>query len=377
MTRCQERFELFPRNGTLPIYNIHECSASMDAVVISDPGEYDLERIESPPIDRGQVLVEVKSTTICGSDLKILQGKYPDTTYPHVPGHEWAGEVIEVGDDVSRISVGDRVGAEPHIGCGECRRCMEGMYNLCVHYGDTTRDHAHIGFTEDGGVAEYVAVNSRALHTLPESLTYDEGVFCEVVGVALWAMERAGVRSGDDVLVVGPGAIGLAAVQLAQARGADQVMLTGTRESRLQPARELGVDHTINIHGVDDLQSHIEQLCGGGGADVVMEFAGTGSAARQAIQAARRGGAVVLAGATSPGPELEIELREIVTGHKDIYGSVANPKWICERGLKMIASGNVRVNPLATHHFPLAEFDRAVETFRNRDEGAYRVLLHP
>lgn len=349
----------------------------MEAVVFPEPNEIEIRSVDRPDPGPGEALVRVESTTICGSDLKILRGEYPATTYPHIPGHEWAGEIVEVGDGVERLSPGDRVAAEPHVGCGECQRCMEGLYNLCEHYGECERGHAHIGFTTDGGLAEYVAVDTRALHVIPESMSYDQGAFCETAGVALHAIERAGISGGDDVVVIGPGAIGLAAVQIARHQGADNVILTGTREERLAPAERMGADHLVNVREIDDVVEHVTDLLGGTGADLVVELAGSESAGRQAVEMARRGGSIVLAGSTSPGRKLTVDLREIVVGHKTIHGSVANPRWICEQGFDMIDREQIDVDPLLTHRFALSEFERAIEAFRNREGGAFRVMLYP
>lgn len=349
----------------------------MEAVVFPEPGVIEVTEVEVPEPDRGEALVRVEASTICGSDLKILRGEYPATTYPHIPGHEFAGEVVSLGAGVERLAVGDRVAAEPHVGCMECPRCMEGMYNLCLHYGNVDRGHAHIGFTVDGGLAEYVTVDTRALHSIPDNMSYEQGAFCETAGVALHAIERAGISGGDDVVVIGPGAIGLAAVQIARHQGANRVILTGTREERLAPAVEMGADHLVNVHEVDDVVDHVRGLLDDVGADLVIELAGSETAGAQAVEIARRGGSVVLAGSTSPGRKLTVDLREIVVGHKNIYGSVANPRWICEDGFAMIAKEQIDVDPLVTHRFSLNEFEAAIDAFKNREGGAFRVMLYP
>jgi L-iditol 2-dehydrogenase len=253
---------------------------------------------------------------------------------------------------------------------------MEGLYNLCEHYGESDHGHSHIGFTSNGGLAEYVAVDTRALHLLG-SMTYDQGAFCEAAGVALHAIERAGIDGGDDVVVIGPGAIGHCAVQIARHGGADNVILTGTREERLAPAIDFGADHTVNVYEVDDVVDHVTELLGGSRPDLVVELAGTETAARQAVEMARRGGDVVLAGSTSPGRKLTVDLREIVVGHKNIFGSVANPEWICERALSMVERGTIETDPLVTHRFALSEFTDALEAFEEREGGAFRVMLYP
>ncbi len=352
-------------------------SETMKAVIYPEPDKFEVDEIAVPEPPPGAALVKVMSTTICGTDFKILGGLFPGTKFPHVPGHEWSGEVVAVGKGVDELKPGDPVGAEPHVGCGRCRMCLQGTYNLCENYGRVDKGHAHIGFTTSGGLAEYCAVSVKALHRLPENLSYDQGAFTESVGVALYAIQRVGIEAGEDVLGVGPGAIGLCATQIARARGAGKVVLAGTRDERLTLGMELGCDEVVNVRSEKDPVEAIRSRFGGKGADVVVELAGSEDAAQQALLSARRGGRIVLAGSTSPGRELKVDLSVIVRGHLDIHGSVANPKWVCRRGLEMISRGYVNVAPLLTHRFGLTDFGEALETFRERRGGAYRVMMYP
>jgi threonine dehydrogenase-like Zn-dependent dehydrogenase len=199
---------------------------------------------------------------------------------------------------------------------------------------------------------------------LPSEVSWDEGAFCDNVGIALYAIERGHLKPGERVIVVGGGAFGGLAAQVARAMGAAHVTLLGTRPERLS-----------RLHGMADLvtaEAPRDQ------ADLVVEFAGTSEAARQAISLARRGGRVVLAGATGPGRELSgVDLSTIVRGHLDVYGSLANPRGISSRGLELIARGLVDVKPLITHCFDLGDFKQAWATFVERRDGAIRVMLHP
>ncbi len=352
----------------------------MLAVVFPQPGAFALTEVPQPAAAPGQVVVRVRSTTICATDFKVFHGQFPGVRYPHIPGHEWGGEVAEVGAGVSGLRVGDRVGVEAHVGCGACPRCAEGLYNLCEVYGRADLGHAHIGFTIPGGLAEYCAIPARAAHVLPEPLDCDHGAFTDTVGIALWAIERAGgVRAGDTVAVVGPGALGLLAVQIARALGAAQVIAVGAPADagRLQLAGTLGADRALGQADGDDAVAAIRQATAGRGADLVVEFAGTAGAARQAIEMARRGGRVVLGGATSPGRRLDVDLSMIVRGHLEVFGTVANPRGVSRRANALMASGQVDVRPLMTHHLPLSEFPRAWEMFRDRIDGAIRIMLHP
>jgi L-iditol 2-dehydrogenase len=350
------------------------------AVVLAAANRFEVrDDVAEPTAAPGQAVLRVKSTTVCGTDQKIFAGQFPATRYPHIPGHEFAGEVVEVGSGVDdQVAVGDRVGVEVHVGCGRCPRCLEGLYQLCTNYGRTETGHAHIGFTVPGGLAEYVAVSVKALHKLPDTLSWDQGAFCDNVGIALYAVERGGLRPGERVVVVGAGAFGALAVEIARAMGAAQVILVGTRPDRVQRLQHLA--DAVVVGRADDAIAQARLALGGAGAgaDLVVEFAGTPEAARQAILLARRGGRVVLAGATGPGRELcGVDLSAIVRGHLEIYGSLANPRGISRRGLELMARGAVDVGALITHHFPLAQFAEAWATFVERRAGAIRVMLHP
>ena len=341
--------------------------ATMRAVVFPRPDEFGIETIAVPVPGREQALLRVRASMVCATDRKVLAGTFAGTAFPHVPGHEFAGDVVALGLGVTGPPVGTRVGVEAHVGCGACARCREGLYNLCLSYGKRETGHAHIGFTVPGGLAEYVAVPVAALHALPVSVSYAAGAWTDNLGVALWALERGRLAAGETVAVIGPGAIGLCAAQLARASGAGRVILVGrgARMARAAAYADLLVDaaDTAALTGT---------------ADLVVEFAGTADAARDALRIARRGGRVVLGGATGLGVPLEgIELSTIVRGHLDVLGSVANPKGISARALALLARGQIEVEPLVTHRFPLERFAAAWQTFVERRDGAIRVMLLP
>jgi len=337
----------------------------MTAVVFDRPNEFAVRAVPTPRPAPGHVLVRVAASMVCATDRKILEGKFSGTTFPHVPGHEFSGEIVELGAGVAGPPLGTRVGVEVHVGCGSCDRCREGLYNLCLNYGKPETGHAHVGFTVAGGLAQYATVPAAALHVLPANVSLEEGAWTDNLGVALWALERGRLATGERVAVVGPGAIGLCAAQLARALGAAEVVLVGHGErlSRATKFADTIVEDAAPLFGTVDL---------------VVEFAGTADAARDAIKLARRGGRVVLGGATGQGVELSgIDLSTIVRGHLDILGSVANPKRVSGRALTLLADGKIDVRSLTTHQFPLVRFADAWATFIERRDGAIRVMLCP
>jgi 2-desacetyl-2-hydroxyethyl bacteriochlorophyllide A dehydrogenase len=339
--------------------------STMRAVVFREPNVFSVDAIPIPEPGPGEALLRVRASMICATDQKILAGKFARTRFPHVPGHEFSGEVVSSDDPT--WAVGARVGVEVHVGCGKCERCREGMYTLCLNYGKHETGHAHIGFTVPGGLAEYIAVPIAALHALPDGVSFEEGAWTDNLGVALWALERGRLAGGEDVVVIGSGAIGICAAQLARALGARRVTLIA-RGDRL--ARSRGY--------ADDVVMPSAAAALKGTADLVVEFAGTADAAREAISFARRGGRVVLGGATGAGVEFSgVDLSTIVLGNLDVLGSLANPKGVSSRALTLLAEGRVHVGDLITHRFPLIVFDEAWQTFVERREGAIRVMLTP
>ena len=339
--------------------------SEMTAVVFDRPNAFAVRSIPTPKPAAGHALVRVAASMICATDGKILAGRFAGTSFPHVPGHEFSGEIVALGPEVAEPPAGSRVGVEVHVGCGTCARCREGLYNLCLNYGKPEAGHAHIGFTTPGGLAEYASVPAAALHVLPATVTLEDGAWTDNLGVALWALERGRLVAGERVAVVGPGAIGLCAAQLARVLGASEVILVG-RGERMTAAKKFA-DSVV-----EDPTPHF------GTIDLVVEFAGTADAARDAIKLARRGGRVVLGGATGQGVELSgLDLSTIVRGHLDVLGSVANPKRVSGRALALLADGSIDVRSLTTHQFPLTRFADAWATFTERRDGAIRVMLCP
>jgi len=215
---------------------------NMKALVLTGPGTFEIRDVDTPAPGREETLVKVAAIAICGTDPAIVEGvKFKGLWppgYPFIPGHEFAGTVVQLGESATRFKVGDRVAAEAHKGCGFCRNCMIGRYNICENYGKVDKGHRHYGFTVPGGYAEYVVVSERSLHPIGD-MPFDEATDVDTAATALQAVKRGRVSAGEDICVFGPGAIGLLCFQIGLASGAARGFVVG-RKHRLALAKELG-----------------------------------------------------------------------------------------------------------------------------------------
>lgn len=347
---------------------------TMKAVVLHAPNDWTMETIDVPEPDPVEnVLCKVKAASICGTDPKIFGANVDGwpPSFPFVPGHEWAGEVVAVHDNVSRFEVGDRVFGETHSGCGHCRMCREGRYNLCLNYGDFDEGHRQIGHTMDGAFAEYVTNPANGLYQLDEELSWKEGALLDVNAIALQCSVRGNIDPGDNVAVIGTGTVGLLCMQHAKAMGASNVVAVGS-PTRNKLASKLGADHVVSYKD-DDVVKQVLELTDGIGADVVLEAAGTGESFRQCLDIVRKGGTVSIDGIPKENLQ-EIPMADLVKDEIDFRGARAHANK-AEASAEMVKNGQTDVQALITHEFPFEDFGEAYDTFKNRKDGAIKVVM--
>ncbi len=333
-------------------------------------GHMELQEVPTPEVSPDEVLIRVKACGICGSDLKIFDDHHPYTP-PVVVGHEFSGEIVELGGKVSKWQVGDRVVSEQHVGaCGYCRPCLTGNSFACA-------SKRACGYFTDGAFTEFIKVPARLLHRIPDGLSFVEAAFTEPSAVAVHGtLERTGINPEDVVLILGSGPIGLAAARMAQAAGASQVIVTGIdgdEKARLPKARELGIDHVVNVMKAD-LAELVDQLTDGRGADVVIELTGALPAIEQAFTLASRLGKVGIIG-QPPTDEVSIPYRNAMFRALVVSFSYSSKFTSWERALSMFARGAVKPAQFITHILPLADWE---EGFRLAHIGeAVKVVLEP
>ena len=259
--------------------------SEMRAWVLDDPGQIRLTQKPVPQPRHGEVLVRIDAIAFCDGDIRIItkgppaliEGGLPFNKN-FTPGHEYVGTVVQLGDSVDEFALGDRVAVEVHLGCGRCERCRSGMYTSCLNYGmnygDHDKGHRANGFTSDGGFAEYAVNHVNTLVHVPEGIGDEEATLIVTAGTAMYALDTlGGLIAGQSLAVTGPGAIGLLSVAVGKALGASPVILTGTRDSRLNLGKELGADHLVNINNENPVEA-VQRITGGKGVHYLIEASG-------------------------------------------------------------------------------------------------------
>lgn len=326
-----------------------------------------LEEMPVPSIGPGELLVRVKASGICGSDLMEW---YRVQKAPLVLGHEIAGEIARVGEGLNDYRAGDRVFVSHHVPCMNCRYCLSGHHSVC----DTLRA-THF---DPGGFAEYIRVPKINVELgtfrLPDDISDEEGSFIEPVGCVLRAQRFAGSRSGQSVLVVGSGISGLLHVQVARSRGAGPVVATDINEFRLKAAKGLGAD--VTLHSAEDVPARLREINEGRLADLVIVCTGAPPAIQQAIRSVERGGTLLFFAPTAAGVDVAIPLFDFWRNEIAAMTSyAASPQDIVE-AIEAIRTHRVRVREMITHRLGLAE---AGLGFRLMVEGrdSIKVIIEP
>lgn len=334
-----------------------------------------LGEIAVPEISPEEVLIRVKAVGICGSDVHIYEwtpGYEHLTKYmPVVLGHEFAGEVVEVGSQVSGFRQGDRVTSEVGRTCGHCIYCVTGKANLC----DQKLGLGRIGLERKGAMTEYVVSHNSLLHKIPDRVSFEEAAMSEPATVALSALEQIKIFPGDPVVIMGTGPIGLILAQGAKAAGAWPIVVTGLShdKDRLRLAKSLGADETIDVEKEDPVEK-VKGMTGGLGASFIFEGSGSGKGFNQGLEMLRKGGELVAVGIYPEKISVDVTYK-LVREMRVFRGVSGGTRLAWQRVLNLMASSQIRVAPLITHRLPLKQ---AEEGFRAcLEKKAVKVILFP
>lgn len=325
-----------------------------------------MEDVEAPQVGHNDVLIKVHRTAICGTDIHIYQwNDWAKNTIP-VPlaiGHEFSGEVVDLGVEARGLEIGDRVSAEGHITCGVCRNCRAGRRHLCMNT-------SGVGVNRAGAFAEYLSVPAFNVFKLPDTISNDMAAILDPLGNATHTTLSFDLV-GEDVLITGAGPIGIMAVAIARYAGARHIVITDINDYRLDLAKKMGASRTLNVMQ-ESLDDTMRDLGMEEGFDVGMEMSGNPDAFRDMLRTMHHGGKIAFLGI--PPSEMSIDLNEVIFKGlelKGVYGREMFETWY--KMSSMLQSG-LNIDPVITHHFDIGEFQPAFDLMESGQSG--KVILH-
>ena len=333
--------------------------------IMLEPKKMTFHEIDIPVPGKGEVLVKIKRIGICGSDIHVWHGTHPFTSYPVTQGHEVSAQVVECGEGVTGLFEGQKVTIEPQVYCGKCHPCTHGKYNLCVHL-------KVMGFQTTGTGSEYFVVDASKVTPLPENMTYDEGAMIEPLAVTVHAAKRFPDIKGANVAILGAGPIGILLAQSCKALGAEKVMMSDISDYRLQLAKSVGADFTVNTK-TNDFGEAFEECFGPDKADVIYDCAGNDITMGQAIKYARKGSTIILVAVF--GKLATVDLAVLNDHELDLNTSMMYRHEDYVDAIRFVSEGKIQLKPLMSKHFAFSEFADAYEYIDNNRETTMKVLV--
>lgn len=335
----------------------------MKAAVSTAIGEIEIQEVETPAPGPGEALIRVHYCGICGSDLHGFQQGDPFAPFPHIFGHEAAGEIVQLGGPTGDLQVGDRVVYEITLGCGACRACREGRASDC---GNVKIIGGHL----PGAFAEYVVVPYHLIYKIPADMPYKLAAICEPYTVASRGCMRADIKPGDTVLVLGAGSIALCAVAIAKEQGA-KVLVAARKASRLTRAKDFGPDVCINT-AEEDLYARVMELTDGEGCEVVIEATGAKSIIEDAERYVTRGGRLIILGIS--GEDVCFNAMKILTKEMKIIGS-QNSYGQYPAIIKALYEGKLHGDKYVTAVYPYTKAKEAFQYAIDNAGSCGKILL--
>lgn len=345
----------------------------MKAAVLENLERMVVKEVKTPVIGRRELLVRIKACAVCGSDIRIYHQGNPRVNPPQIIGHEIAGEVVEVGEEIENFTVEDRIALGADVPCGICNFCTDGLgNNCCINYA--------IGYQFPGGFAEYIHVNETTvnygpLHKIPENLSFDEASLAEPLACSLNGYELANLKVGDTVVIIGAGPIGLMLVELARNMGAARVILSQRSKERLKMAKKFSADTFISSSEENFVQRVMEETKGEG-ADVVMVACANPSAQEEALEIVAHRGRVNFFGGLAPGSrKIKIDSNLIHYRECFVLGSHGSVPRQHKVALGLLSKGIIKGKDFITDHFSLDEIAQAFKV-AEKHQGL-KVIVNP
>ena len=333
--------------------------------VMTEPGKIIFREVNVPAPGPDQVLVKIKKIGVCGSDIHVYHGTHPYTSYPVTQGHEVSGQIVKTGEYVKDLKEGQKVTIEPQVFCGRCYPCLHGKYNLCEKL-------KVMGFQTTGTASEYFAVDSSKVTPIPEEMTYSEGAMLEPLAVTVHAAKRFPDVKGAKAVVFGCGPIGILLIQSLKAFGAAEILATDISDTRLELAKSLGADYTVNTMKNDYTEALLAAF-GPDKADVAYDCAGSDITMDQAIQNARKGSTIILVAVF--GKTAHVDLAKLNDSELDLNTSMMYRHEDYVDAIRFVKEGKIQLKPLQSAHFAFEDYLKAYEYIDNNREKTMKVLI--
>jgi len=340
----------------------------MKQALLQTPGKIVFKDIPFPAdLMSNEILLRIHKIGVCGSDIHVFHGKHPFVTnYPVVQGHEYSGEVIKVGDQVSKVRPGMKVTARPQLVCGECPPCLRGQYNVCQHL--TVQ-----GFVAPGSAQEYFVVTEDRIVLVPDEVSYEQAALIEPAAVGAHATRRAGNLEGKNVVVAGSGTIGNIIAQFAIARGAKKVLLTTAKSDfRLGIAHTCGIDATANL-SKEKFPEAVKRVFGSEGFQVGFEAAGAQEAVTDLIGGVENGGTVIIVGVFEKNPVVNMGF--LGEHELNVFGSMMYRQEDYEEAVEFIQTKKIKTVPLITSRFPFDQYLEAYQFIEKQGDKSLKVMI--
>ncbi len=335
----------------------------MRAARLIDVQKIIVSEVQKPELGHGEVLVKIRAAGVCGTDLHIYAGHRPDIQLPRVMGHELAGEISELGGGVRGFEVGDHVSIDPVLACGQCYTCRSGRRNLCTSI-------KCLGCQTDGGFQDFVVAKAPDVHKIKPDIPFEHAAMCEPFSIAAQVLERSELKKGDHVAIFGSGTIGLCILQVLKLNGAN-VLITDIIDSRLDKARELGADITVNT-ARQNLKDPVNDFAGNEGVNIVIEAVGEARLMNDAVSIVTRGGRIVVLGMDKQPTDLT-EF-DFVRTELDIRGSVLNNNKF-PQVVKWLEKGQIKPQAMITGVYPIENIQQAFEDINKNPQEALKVII--
>lgn len=342
----------------------------MKAAFLTEPKKIEIKDLEMPEVKDENVLIKIKRVGVCGSDNHIYnKGEiaFSKVKFPFILGHECSGEVVDIGKAVKNIKIGDRVAIEPSVHCGKCEYCRNGKFNLCddYHFLAAPPDN-------NGAFVEYITHRYDHCFLIPGAISFDEGALVEPLAIVVQAFEISNFNIGDNILILGSGTIGLLTLMLLKSLGADKCVAVDYFDSKLEIAKKMGADLTINA-GDADLLFKAKEFSKGKGFPTIFDSVGKENSLNAGLSLAKKGGTIVIIGISDD--KASFNIVDLINNMLTIKGTNDFSNNIFSKAISLIGNKKVDVMKIVSHYFNLDELDKAFKNINNNSKNTIKTII--